>query len=518
MPIVELLFQIIYGASWQLGIPFVLIVAMMTLTPYGKIHEDDATRKQWIGALIQQRGKSRYKQIMGKWLGWVDVRLSKFEMETNQNTVKIAWSRGLISLTMTLAIAYPVMAFVGQWLWGTDLMFDNQLILPFAQLSKRIFVILWIGLVAIQLMLSFRANHKIKIMLYCTTSATLIGGLLLQNWLTETANIIPTLFVTIAITTAAVIQTTFRATILVVAVLILGGEIVTGESEFSDLIQTIVVILILSIAVFYGREFLILLASLLVLSISTEYQNAEPYFYLFAVIPILIARYLDIYFRTPLIQLVFLILLIIVISVSVTILWDARNSILTNYLFTFLAILPAFNALADFASIGLTRYLLRKGLDSLTWREAILDLFGGIIIFMILGCTLITYFHVIRTPDDPILSISGLFKDLKHPSEMWWLAIMLGSTLIPTLLHAAIGISTLCLQRPEWLRKWIIEKLQSNAQTDGWLGSLAITSMTIVSLWIPVLIFYYLFLATHGWLLEAPIAFFRTYAELIGAL
>jgi len=50
-----------------------------------------------------------------------------------------------------------------------------------------------------------------------------------------------------------------------------------------------------------------------------------------------------------------------------------------------LGLLPLFNALFDFLSAGLTRYLLRLGIDEkrAVWR-AILDGLGGIAIFFAL--------------------------------------------------------------------------------------------------------------------------------------
>ena len=67
-----------------------------------------------------------------------------------------------------------------------------------------------------------------------------------------------------------------------------------------------------------------------------------------------------------------------------------------------LLLLPLFNALFDFASAGLTRYLLRMGLDQkrAAWR-AVLDGLGGIAIFFALGCALIAFFTFV-TPADGV--------------------------------------------------------------------------------------------------------------------
>ena len=58
-------------------------------------------------------------------------------------------------------------------------------------------------------------------------------------------------------------------------------------------------------------------------------------------------------------------------------------------------LLPLVNAVFDFASVGLTRYLLRLGLEQkrAAW-PAVLDGLGGIAIFFALGCTLIRLCHL----------------------------------------------------------------------------------------------------------------------------
>ena len=60
-----------------------------------------------------------------------------------------------------------------------------------------------------------------------------------------------------------------------------------------------------------------------------------------------------------------------------------------------MGVLPLVNAVFDFASVGLTRYLLRLGLEQkrAAW-PAVLDGLDGIAIFFALGCTLIRLCHL----------------------------------------------------------------------------------------------------------------------------
>ena len=101
-------------------------------------------------------------------------------------------------------------------------------------------------------------------------------------------------------------------------------------------------------------------------------------------------------------------------------------------------LLPLFNALFDFACAGLTRYLLRMGLDQkrAAWR-AVLDGLGGIAIFFALGCALIIFITFVIPADGvPLLDLAQLFANLRSaPGDYIWLMITLFSTLLPTLVH-----------------------------------------------------------------------------------
>jgi hypothetical protein len=93
------------------------------------------------------------------------------------------------------------------------------------------------------------------------------------------------------------------------------------------------------------------------------------------------------------------------------------------FMLTF-GLLPLFNALFDFLSAGLTRYLLRLGLEQkrAVWR-AILDGLGGIAIFFALGCSLITFVTFVTPADGgPLVDLAQLFANLRTaPGDYIWL-------------------------------------------------------------------------------------------------
>ena len=113
------------------------------------------------------------------------------------------------------------------------------------------------------------------------------------------------------------------------------------------------------------------------------------------------------------------------------------------HIILFLAFLPFINAIFDFCSIGLTRYLLRKGATNVSWRTldyAALDLVLGALLFLGLGCASIAAIHFLRAADGrPLLDLQELFTDIAlRPQAYWWLYATYFSTLLPTVCHVVI--------------------------------------------------------------------------------
>ncbi len=229
--------------------------------------------------------------------------------------------------------------------------------------------------------------------------------------------------------------------------------------------------------------------------------------------------------QRPIFRIFYLLLILLLVSVLILLLpeFGTTDNIPSAYLLLFFAIFPIFNALADFTSTGLTRYLLRHGLTKPIWFNALLDTLGGLSVFFLLGFALISYIHLVRPQDGtPLLDLSTLFDQLQNnPSDFWWLALMLGSTLLPTLLHLMIGVATILIQYPAFLRNWTIRKLTSGGEgsdTDGWQGSAMVCGMISLSIWLPIILFYYLFTMNRSAVIKGTMWVFSSYADLIGAL
>lgn len=151
-------------------------------------------------------------------------------------------------------------------------------------------------------------------------------------------------------------------------------------------------------------------------------------------------------------------------------------------LLTFLAILPIANALADFASIGLTRLLLARSVrddDGWPW-EWIVDALAAVLVLLALGSGVIWFGSSITlSPWVPLIDIRGLLEGIAAaPGEHIWLYAALFSTLAPTIAHLTLGSFGLVLRASRRLRLHIAADLVAAGRGDvvrgRWRGSVAL--------------------------------------------
>lgn len=190
----------------------------------------------------------------------------------------------------------------------------------------------------------------------------------------------------------------------------------------------------------------------------------------------------------------------------------------------FFGLLPLMNALADFASIGATRYLLRLGLKGRVPLVAPLDALIGAAIFAALGCGLIAILTFIGPGGEPLIDLYALFRDLRaDPSDYWWLGAMLISTILPTALHLGLGIVTLFTVWPSFARSFIADQLEKANGDDGdilagRMGRWGMTVFTTLSVWLPIAGLYVVgelaWLHWHGFI-RGLIEFFADFHALI---
>jgi hypothetical protein len=125
----------------------------------------------------------------------------------------------------------------------------------------------------------------------------------------------------------------------------------------------------------------------------------------------------------------------------------------------FLGLLTLINAPFDWASLGLTRALLRRGLELGGWWPYLLALADALLAAVIIAVLALTMVIGVQAFDGltvhgggkPVLPLAPLFDGLAaHPEapEYWWIYALLLSTMIPSLINLVIGGTALMRAAP----------------------------------------------------------------------
>ncbi len=188
----------------------------------------------------------------------------------------------------------------------------------------------------------------------------------------------------------------------------------------------------------------------------------------------------------------------------------------------FLAILPILNALADFASVGLTRWLLRRGVRGHVALNALIDAAAALAILVGLGFATVAVVHLARAPGAPgLIDLGALFADLRDPAaahDYYWLYFCFFSTLLPTALHAGVGAFGLFTLVSKRLGRNIAAGLASGSETDGRMASDALTLCAALAVWAPAFLLWQAVALLGRPLLDALLWILEGFARGIGAV
>lgn len=163
-------------------------------------------------------------------------------------------------------------------------------------------------------------------------------------------------------------------------------------------------------------------------------------------------------------------------------------------------LLPLVNAVFDVASIGLTRWTLRRGIRHIGWPTlywSLVDIVGAIGLFLALGWALVTVLILfdlaVGFPMTDLVSFFSWWRT--EPLSHLWLALAVGTTLLPTLAHAmiavwAIGPAVFGFR----IRRWLASKLEIGGAHFGWrwlvLSTLSVWSAAAVA--VPIILLLWL--------------------------
>jgi hypothetical protein len=151
---------------------------------------------------------------------------------------------------------------------------------------------------------------------------------------------------------------------------------------------------------------------------------------------------------------VFLVIATLVCLVAARLLSSPLISEVGGPLLLFLGLLTLVNAPFDWASLGLTRALLRRGLELGGWWPYALALVDAALAAAIISLLALTMVVTVQAFDAlaihgggaPILPLEPLFNGISaNPSapEYWWVYALLLSTMIPSLVNLVIGGTSL---------------------------------------------------------------------------
>jgi hypothetical protein len=132
----------------------------------------------------------------------------------------------------------------------------------------------------------------------------------------------------------------------------------------------------------------------------------------------------------------------------------------------FLGLLTLLNAPFDWASLGLTRALLRRGLELKNWWPFFLALVDALFAAVIVALLAFTMVIGVQTFDtlavhgggERVLPLDTLFDGIRDHFEapqFWWVYVLLLSTVIPSLINLVIGCTSLTRAIPA-LSHWLL--------------------------------------------------------------
>ena len=169
--------------------------------------------------------------------------------------------------------------------------------------------------------------------------------------------------------------------------------------------------------------------------------------------------------------------------------------VITGPLLLFLVLLTFLNAPFDWFSLGLTRGLLRRGIEMGGWWPyllALADAVAAVAVIAILSCTMVIGiqafdYMAVLGGGPPILPLHEIFDGIAaspDAPEYWWIYALLLSTMIPSLINLVIG-GTALLRGIPGLRSVLLQRMPAGQAVPAHnrpLIALALTSQWSVGI------------------------------------
>lgn len=456
-----------------------------------------ATRTDVTRWLAADTASMRYRSLLKRGLDAVDRRLSRDEASLPDTHAAKAWSGGLLSFNLALALGYPILSLLVAWVISGKGNAGDTVLFPAEpnDIKRYVFGAAMCGFVSVALF----AEHKLKGQRQLVVLLVALGSFFAGAFALSVGG---ALAVAAALVSGFAFTGAFagaRAFALAVALVVAGAVAVEGAFAGADALA------------FVGAAVL-----------------AGAFAFVFPVAgAVAVFRIGKRTRKVMLATLVWSLLgtALIAAAILFTQTFPIRgNGISPAGIILFLSLLPLLNALADFASCGLTRYWMRRGISGNLLWAGIRDTAAGAAIFMALGFATIAAIHYIRPQDGvPLVELGPIFDGLRDPDQRasyGWLAAMLFSTLLPTLVHLMLACLAFFTLAPAGLRNWLVQKLTEGADghdLSGKLGRGVLVLCLTFAVLMPMIAVWYLFTLRHG-ALNAAINVFDWFATSIGAI
>ena len=385
---------------------------------------------------------------------------------------------------MALALAYPIVAITIQWLWGSAIDFGGQEVIAVSPSQARIFTAVWLGSSLFFYLFAGASKSRWRWPLFILATGILLLGPIYADRFAVAGNVAVASVGAVAFAGAGAVAFAVEGA---VAVVVAFGVASASADTFT----------------FKGAVVGTVAGAVACVVVVAEELSSRPMAWRLLYCGALVA------------------LLIVAVKMPDDFGAGQRNQAV--FFMLTMGLLPLVNAVFDFASVGLTRYLLRLGLEQkrAAWR-AVLDGLGGIAIFFALGCTLIAFVTFVVPADGvPLVDLTQLFADMRRaPGDYIWLMVTLFSKLLPTLLHLSVAVLTLGLQYPAGVRNFVADLLERGEQSGqaALLSGICICAMITIALWCPIWIFTFVVTHDHGAIVNAVLWGFEAFAWAIGGI
>lgn len=477
------------------GAAFAALYGYFFFWHFSKVVTNEVSRKWVVGWLLQDTASKRYRRLLTHALDWLDGKLSATEIGRGREatSARVAWSADLLGFNLTLALAYPALSLLLAW------------------------TISGVGNVGETVVIPAHTDAMARYGVAATVCGLALGYVFVRITLLRSNQLVG---YTVVLTLASLVAGAFAeavagAVVVVVAVAGAGALAVAGAVAVAGALAVAFAVAgALAGAVAGAGAGEGAVAGALALAVAVPGAIAVD------AISNRLGRQMESHLAWA-IAGTGLVLAAILITPEFSSGPDGPSG--AGFIL-FVSLLPLINALADFASCGLTRFWLRKGTDGNLMWIGLRDALAGAIIFVALGIAIIAAIHFVRPQDGrPLFDLASLFSGLLDPAtrgNYWWLGMMLFSTLLPTLAHATIAVASLFTLAPEKWRHRIADWLHKGSQGDdiaGKTGRLALCALVTLSIWLPALALCYAFTLRHG-VLDWAIALFHGFAVWIGAV